>query len=160
MTNYILKYDTEELDEFIVSDYKSKNISIFNLFNSLYNNNTYKDFFTIYSIQENDKLERLSLELYGTTNYWDIILMINQLNPLFDMFYDNDTIFDSVKENVNNYANNEYVNKPLGEPRTSELYQEFSEMMYNENDKKRYIYVIKPEKMNEFIKLMRDGDYI
>ena len=67
MKNTVLKFDYEELDEFIVSDYFSKKVDVYSLIDQI------KDYVSAYKISDNDKLERISYELYGTTDYWDIL---------------------------------------------------------------------------------------
>ena len=62
MKNTLLKFDYEELDEFIVPDYFSKSKDISYLVHKI------KDYLEVYKISDNDKLERISYELYGTTD--------------------------------------------------------------------------------------------
>ena len=94
MINTLLTYDLEELDEFIVSDYTSKKVDIYNLFQEMKDNGTLADFLEVYRISDDDKLERISYSIYGTPDYWDILLQINDRNPLFQMPYNLDTTFE------------------------------------------------------------------
>ena len=59
MINTLLTYELEELDEFIVSDYTSKKVDIYNLFQEMKDNGTLADFLEVYRISDDDKLERI-----------------------------------------------------------------------------------------------------
>lgn len=148
MKNTLLNYDKEELDEFIVSDYFSKDINIFNLIDGL------DDYIEIYTIADNDKLERVSLEIYGTTDYWDIILMLNDRNPLFDMPLDYDKIRNGSEEIANTYINFLYSQAPVTDTaRVLEFTNEILTRNFNENESFRMIKIIKPSKIGAFLKI-------
>jgi hypothetical protein len=160
VTNTILNYTYEELDEFIVSDYFSKKIDLYNILQEFKDNNSLSDFMQIYRIDDDDKLERISYDIYGTTNYWDILLQLNDRNPLFEMVYSLDTIISSSEEFWNNYANFLYFQAPLDSTILQLLVDEEIEKMKEQNEIYRYIYIIKPTKMQEFLKILRERDYI
>lgn len=159
MINTILGYQKEELDDFIVSDYTSKKINIYDILEEMRYNNTLSDFFSLYRISDDDKLERISYSMYGTTDYWDILLQINDRNPLFQMPYNLDSTIESAEAFWNYYSNNVYF-QTLNNNVLNILLNSEIERMKEKNEIYRYIYVVKPTKMNEFLKILRDRDYI
>ena len=160
MINTLLTYDLEELDEFIVSDYTSKKVDIYNLFQEMKDNGTLADFLEVYRISDDDKLERISYSIYGTADYWDILLQINDRNPLFQMPYNLDTTFDIAESMWNNYSDNIYFQSPLDSNLLQSLIDEEIERLKEKNEFYRFIYIIKTSKMNEFLKILRERDYI
>ncbi len=159
MINTILDYQKEELDDFIVSDYTSKKINIYNILEEMRYNNNLSEFFSLYRISDDDKLERISYSMYGTTDYWDILLQINDRNPLFQMPYNLDSTIESSEAFWNYYSNNVYF-QTLNNNVLNVLLNSEIERMKEKNEIYRYIYVVKPTKMNEFLKILRDRDYI
>src|SRR5574344_1718437 len=137
MKNTILKFDYEELDEFIVPDYFSKSNDISYLVQEI------KDYLEVYKINDNDKLERISYELYGTTDYWDILLLLNGRDPLFDFPYDYDTTYDSARRFVNRYIYYLYFDAPLIVGSVAEaLHKEFLQKNIDANEANGFMYVI------------------
>jgi hypothetical protein len=160
VTNSILNYTLEELDEFIVPDYFSKQIDLYNILNEFSDNGILMDYVQIYRISDDDKLERISYDIYGTTNYWDLLLQINDKQPLFEMPYSLDTIVDSSEEFWNNYSELVYFQAPLKSPVLEKLINTEIEKMKEQNEIFRFIYIIKPTKLQEFLKILRERDYL
>ena len=160
MINTLLTYELEELDEFIVSDYTSKKVDIYNLFQEMKDNGTLADFLEVYRISDDDKLERISYSIYGTPDYWDILLQINDRNPLFQMPYNLDITFEIAEAMWNNYSDNVYFQSPLDSNLLQSLIDEEIERLKEKNEFYRFIYIIKTSKMNEFLKILRERDYI
>lgn len=160
MTNTLLNYELEELDEFIVPDYFSKKIDLYNLIQEFSEAGTLGYYLATYKIADDDKLERISYDIYGTTNYWDLLLQLNDKNPLFELPYSLDTIIDSSEEHWNNYSNLLYFQAPLRDTVLKLLIDEEIEKMKVQNEKYRFLYIIKTTKMQEFLKLLRDKDYL
>ena len=160
MTNTLLNYTLEELDEFIVPDYFSKKIDLYNLIQEFSEAGTLGYYLATYKIADDDKLERISYDIYGTTNYWDLLLQLNDKNPLFELPYSLDTIIDSSEEYWNNYSNLLYFQAPLMDNVLKLLIDEEIEKMKVQNEKYRFLYIIKTTKMQEFLKILRDKDYL
>ena len=60
------------------------------------------------------KIENIAYKLYNDPKYYDILMLLNQRDMLFDMVYTFDTIKDIVEEETNNYFN-EYQGKTSAE---------------------------------------------
>lgn len=164
MKNTIVKYDKEEVffdvneqTPFDVSDYFSKQIFITDMSSEVENWNEYLD---KYRMTDDDKLERISYELYGTTDYWDIIFLLNKRDPLFDMPYNFDTVSDDSTSFLDTYRFFIYANAPLySSSRSDELKEEFLSEDILKNETFRYIDVIKPSRMSDFIALLKENGY-
>ena len=46
-------------------------------------------------VPQNATLEKISYDLYESKDYWDILLLVNERMPLFDMYYDYDIISEA-----------------------------------------------------------------
>ena len=160
MTNSILNYINEELDEFIVPDYFSKKIDVYTVLQEFSEAGTLGEYVVSYRMSDDDKLERISYDIYGTPIYWDLLLQINDKVPLFEMPYSLDTIIDSSEEFWNNYSNLLYFQAPLNSVFLQALIDEEIEKMKEINEIYRIIYIIKPTKLQEFLKILRDKDYL
>lgn len=160
MTNSILNYINEELDEFIVPDYFSKKIDVYTVLQEFSEAGTLGEYVVSYRMSDDDKLERISYDIYGTPIYWDLLLQINDKVPLFEMPYSLDTIIASSEEFWNNYSNLLYFQAPLNNVVLQALIDEEIEKMKEINEIYRIIYIIKPTKLQEFLKILRDKDYL
>lgn len=154
MKNSVLDFKKEELDEFIVSDYFSKDISVWEMFREL------KDSLNVYKVDNGDKIERISYELYGTTDYWDLILLINDRIPLFEMPYEYDLIENVSGKEISLYKNYVYDNAPLTQKRTDALFDERLTELTEINESYRFIYVIKPSQITNIFALLRSKGYL
>ena len=144
----------------LVPNPASKKVDIYNLFQEMKDNETLADFLEVYRISDDDKLERISYSIYGTADYWDILLQINDRNPLFQMPYNLDATFDIAESMWNNYSDNVYFQSPLDSNLLQSLIDEEIERLKEKNEFYRFIYIIKTSKMNEFLKILRERYYI
>lgn len=161
MKNTILKYDKEDItidlgfsDNFSVSDFFSKNTVISDL---LIANISLME---IYQMQTDDKLERVSQELYGSPDYWDLLCLLNDRNPLFGVAYNFTNISDFAAAKLELYENVIYSHSPLLQQRSDELLNEILSNADKDNEKLRFIYVVKPSRLNEFISILKANKFI
>ena len=112
-----------------------------NLFNKLYLQNLRTEenpeFFQDYIVKQNETPEDVSYKMYGTTDYWWIICMINGVE---DVFYD----WLMNIEDVRNYS--QEMKKDYPNDKRYDL-----EVLLEENDTKRFIRVLKPYYLNALI---------
>lgn len=151
MKNTILNFDKEEVDNVIVSDYFSKKVDLY----SIITDNIRNEFFVLYKLTDNDKIERISYELYSTTDYWDLLLLINDREAFCGMTYDYETCTANVESYIDVYEYNIYSNNDITDKRKSELLEEFYEKYKLRNESNRYMYIIKPTKMQDFLKFIK-----
>lgn len=160
MRNMVLNYETQEVGNYIVSDYTSTKIDLYNLVSEFQDNGTFSEYLDLYRISDDDKLERISFALYGTPDYWDVLLQLNDRNPLFELPYNLDTIIDFSEGFWGKYSSEIYFQAELLPEVLKDRIEEEVERAKAKNEIYRYIYVIKPSRMNEFIKILRDKDYL
>lgn len=155
MKNTLLVFDTEEVGDFISPNYFSKKIDLYNFLTD----DIKKNFCYTYKIDDNDKIERISYSLYKTTDYWDLLLLLNGRESLSDMPYDYETYTNTIDQFIDEYNSNYYSNYPLNDTKLSDLKTEFYEKERHLNESFRYMLVIKPEKLQEFLKLIKLAGY-
>lgn len=159
MNNSILNFEKEELDEFIVSDFFSKDVDIFKILET-FTSAQINTYFSTYRISDNDMIERISYDIYGTSNYWDLLLTLNDKQALFQMPYDNDVTSELAEGFWNNYSENIYFQPTVNSSILQTLIDNEIEKMRELNEEYRYIFIIKPTQIHAFIKLMREKGYI
>lgn len=109
------------------------------------------DFFEWYLINDDDKLERIALELYGDANYWDILLIINGKDALFDMPYSFDTVSKLAEELANRYAAKISNLTKLPQVHIDQMQAIYEEKFRRENEENRPLRIVKPSRLQEFI---------
>jgi hypothetical protein len=161
MANYfnqtILNYTTQTIqdDGTIVMDYKSIDKMNFMNYAFIVCDQT---FFAYKYLKENDNLQKVSLDLYGTSNYWDILLLLNEYNPLLDTVFDYDTIMSS-SEDLSNSYNSEFFNNNLSNKVLTQMQNSYSENLKTINENNRILRYVKPENISEFISNGRSRGY-
>lgn len=148
MKNTLLTYDKFSSYKFIANDYTSKNFKNILSLPEL-NSTVYIDYI---ELDENQTMEQVSYALYDTPDYWDILILINNRDPLFDMVYN----FDIV-DNISSSRILEYLKNYSGTYKTNtvdNLKKITLQDLENKNDNLRTLKVIKPDKMFDFIKIV------
>lgn len=153
MKNTLLKGNLRTYEDYIFTDYHEIK------FNALKNIENLGDFTEFKTIQNNTKLEKISYDLYGSTDYWDILAGINDIDPMISMPYDYDIINDLNSLSVQNYKDNVFFGV-LPDSHMKYLTEAFFSSIETENEKFRIIKIITPTKMQDFIKLLREKGYI
>lgn len=149
MSNSILDFDNETVGGYSVEDFTSFDYGIILEFVK----ECTEDLFEYYLMENDDKLERISHELYGTEDYWDIILLVNHRNPLFELPYSFDTLADIADEMVTLYDDNVYSTNTITLQHRDYMVQEYEELLQKDNENFRTIRIVKPNKIQEFIRL-------
>lgn len=106
--------------------------------------------FDWYQLQNNSNLEKVALDLYGNPDYWDILVVINHRNPLFELPYDYDTITSMVENKVADYASKVYGDE-LSARSYDALVENYKTQMVKEAEVFRVIKIVKPSKIYEFL---------
>lgn len=163
MKNTILKFDSREGEidgkKYNVPDYFSKDIDVKKFFDSMPDVGS---FYIFRKIDNNDKLERITFDYYENTDYWDIILMINGMDPLVSMPMEDDVILKEADDFINYFFNEYYFRDKVSitgerEKFLEEYYtQKFMELV----DKNRYIKLVPPQKMPQLIDRLKKNGFI
>jgi len=149
MKNTILKYDKIDGGSFISEDYTSKDMKKILELPEL-SNTEWIEYIELY---DNQTIEQISFLLYDSADYWDILVIINDMDPLFDMSYEFD-ILEQLSENK--------VQKYLADYSgfyKVDTYDRLKELVLakevEQNEINRQIKIIKPEKLYDFINLVK-----
>ena len=103
----------------------------------------------IYLLDDNVKIETVSFELYGTPDYWDLLLGINNRNPIFEMPYD--IVEDELAYELEKFKTYSADSTELLEIVETKL----RESIETKNDTLKELRVIRPERLQDFLRLMR-----
>jgi hypothetical protein len=155
MKNTIYNFSTIQKGDFIVQDYSRNNFYKIRLMPEVSD-----DKYIMYiELEENQTIEAVSYLIYGDENYWDMILSINGIDPLFDMFYSNEVMSNVILNRMDELKNN-ILKMSLTEQTEAFLENYISVQENNKNDTNRTIKVIKPSMLQDFIRILRDSGYI
>ena len=147
MINTLIKYDKIPIDDYLVSDYTSKDFSNISELEIL-NDETWFDY---YLLKDSETLENVSYKVYSNPDYWDIILLINAKDPLNDLAFSYDMILTSVEQKLIDYQT-KYNNT------NQSFLDTLKELLLNDatlkNDKNRVIKLIKPSRLGEFLQYL------
>jgi hypothetical protein len=146
LRNSIINFTNRENSTYNFEDYFSID------FNKVadYVNSCPKDWFDWYQLQDNSKLEKVALDIYGDSDYWDILLVINKKLALFDMPYDYDALMNMVDYKVTEYIK-EIYKKNIPVNAYNAMVKALKEKYIAENETFRIIKIVRPSKMQAFI---------
>lgn len=82
-------------EEVVVPDYFSKKITKKRLYELIPDLDNY---LLPYTLKDNEKIEKIAFDMYGESDYWDLLVIINDLVPLLSMPYDTNVINDVMDE--------------------------------------------------------------
>lgn len=165
MDNKILNYDStiNSLDLkdspslFNITDYTSKKYLDLYRLPEL----SSADYIQYYIVNNDEKPEAISFDLYENTDYWDLLMLINNRSPLFDLPYNFDVIASAAEDKIARY-NETYSTGNLAALDLSHYTELIEQEKINStaaNEDIRKIKVIKPSKIYDFIKLLREKGY-
>ena len=102
----------------------------------------------ILELSNNVTLEKISWQIYKSPDYWDILLLVNDIDPLFGMPYDYDTVSESTTSQVDKYAEKVYRGH-LSDKDRQRLHDAIAAKDSEANEAHRRIYYVYPEKIYE-----------
>jgi hypothetical protein len=150
MKNTVLKYDKIGSLSFISEDYTSKKISNIRNLPELSD----ADWVEYVELYDNQTIEQISYILYDDVNFWDMLVVINNIDPLFDMAYEFDILEQIAETKVQKYLegySGVYKNDTYERLKALTLAKETEN-----NEINRQIKIIKPEKLYDFISILKE----
>ena len=106
--------------------------------------------FSYVIVPQNTTLEKISYDLYDSKDYWDILLLVNERMPLFDMYYDYDIISEAGETSLKEYEEKIYRKKILSEVR-ERLRLKMQENYEAENENLKIVKYIQKNYLYDFI---------
>ena len=156
MKNTILKYPERtgiiNGKEYVVPDYFQKDINVKDFLGTIGTN----QLFINKILQNNDKLERVAYENYQNQDYWDVILLINGMDPLFSMPIDDEYVLLEQNKTIDKI----FENMNISQQRQDELREEFIEEFLEKASSKRYIKMIPTQKISEFLDILKKNKFV
>lgn len=150
MKNSILNFEREVIDNISVTDYKTLDL---NSLRDLLNNKSYLKYI---ELKYNDLIENVSYKYYKNSAYWDLLLVMNNRDALFDMVYNFDTVVDIVDEITENYFRKDYQGKVSEQ--FIEWYKENKKIkISNLNENNVILFILKDEILSEVIRNIKYG---
>lgn len=111
-----------------------------------------------YMLSDDETIEGISYRLYGSEKYWDLLLILNSKDPLFDMCYSVDSLKEESFLKVQEYENTVY-GAPLPTERFLELQKEIFTNLYIKNENNRLLKIIKVGMLSDYIKVLRKAGF-
>lgn len=150
MKNSILNFEREVIDNISVTDYKTLDLDSLR---DLLNNKSYLKYI---ELKYNDLIENVSYKYYKNSAYWDLLLVMNNRDALFDMVYNFDTVVDIVDEITENYFRKDYQGKVSEE--FILWYKENKKIkISNLNENNVILFILKDEILSEVIRNIKYG---
>lgn len=150
MKNSILIFEREVIDNISVTDYKTLDLDSLR---DLLNNKSYLKYI---ELKYNDLIENVSYKYYKNSAYWDLLLVMNNRDALFDMVYNFDTVVDIVDEITENYFRKDYQGKVSEE--FILWYKENKKIkISNLNENNVILFILKDEILSEVIRNIKYG---
>ena len=142
---YLLSRDTlsvkDQNIEFLIRDYTNL-VSIQEILDK------YKEYIQIYQVLEDERLDTISYKLYGTTDYWDMLVLLNDLKCMTDLPVNYDKVENRARQKHEDWT------KIFGKQKTKEQiaskYEEFLEQEIANNEKYRNFKYIDSSVINRF----------
>lgn len=171
MLNSVIKFskrinivDGEEVE---IPDYFSKKITKARLYELIPNLDNY---LLPYTLKDNEKIEKIAHDLYGSSDYWDLLVIINNLTPVLSMPYDT-TVIDDIMEKLNKDIFIKLFIETYNEDLTKTDFSDFDdakettiEQLLRIEEKKleknRVIKVISKNKFSDVVRVLKTAGYI
>lgn len=111
-------------------------------------------------IPNNMTLEKVSYDLYKTTKYWDLLLLLNERMPIWDMPYDFDIISDAGNTAIEEFET-EFYGKRVSERKMwdglstrDRIVNSYQDKTSKENNKWSTVKYVDPDHIYDLINLM------
>lgn len=108
-----------------------------------------EEYYLYIKVEEDSNMEKLSLDIYGDPNYHDILLLLNDMDPIIDMPYDYDTLVDIANKKVEEYKRRHKVK--LTQKDYDRLYEKYESELLKDNVVHGEIMYIKPTYIHEVL---------
>jgi len=155
MKNSVFTYDRREIDGYNVTDYTSYYYGgLLELFKQ------FPDYFSLYSIEVDQKIEEISYELYGSVDYADIILAANNNVFLWSSPYNSDITYDQTIALTGIISKeldyNELQDGSEARANLERVIDNIGNKVNTENTNRKSITVPKPKKLNTLLAIINN----
>ena len=147
MKNKYLKFD-----DIIVGDWQVKNVTTLNLLPDI-PEKYFTDEYILYKRMEDDRLlEAVSFDLYKDTNYWDILLMLNEMSSMNELPVNYDIILIRVDRKIEEWREKgKLMYSNLNAQQIADKYEELLALEIELNEKHRNLKYISPSDLSSLM---------
>jgi hypothetical protein len=147
MNNSFLNFKDIEFDGVLVKDYTD--LSVLPGIPAKYYDSKY---LMEYELQDNELIEGVSYNIYGTTNYWDLLIAGNGIKSLSQLPVQYDTVLVRAEERYSTFLMKPNLTGIVPTTEKKELiYQEILAEEIENNEKFRTLKYIRPEYISELL---------
>lgn len=114
---------------------------------------------TYIQLEQNQTFDMVSDILYESTNYWDLLAALNKKDILQNLFF-SDEIIHNYGISMTNLYEEKVSEQQLAPIVRKMLLNRYTNRSEEVNDANRFIKVIYPEKLKDFLKILRDNNII
>jgi len=151
MKNNIYKYDRREIGGFDVTDYTSYYYGgVLDLFKQ------YPTYFTLYSVDIDEKVENISYDLYGSTDFADVILAANNNVFLWSSPYNSEIMYEKTVALTGLITKELDFAELQGNENFKDIIERIEEKINLENTNRKTITVPTPKKINILLSIVKD----
>lgn len=101
-----------------------------------------------YIVKDDEKIEGISYNLYKTTDYYDMLMILNGMKRMTELPVNIDVVYKKIQEEYNYWLLN------IGENKTDKQKQEkmlqIEQIVKDENEKYRHLKYLKPQIISSF----------
>ena len=108
----------------------------------------YKEYIQIYQVLEDERLDTISYKLYGTTDYWDMLVLLNDLKCMTDLPVNYDKVENRARQKHEDWT--KIFEKQKTKEQIASKYEEFLEQEIANNEKYRNFKYIDSSVINRF----------
>ena len=142
---YLFSRDTlsvkDQNIEFLIRDYTNL-VSIQEILDK------YKEYIQIYQVLEDERLDTISYKLYGTTDYWDMLVLLNDLKCMTDLPVNYDKVENRARQKHEDWT--KIFGKQKTQDQIDSKYEEFLEQEIANNERYRNFKYIDTSMINRF----------
>ena len=110
-------------------------------------------YFGILELSNNTALEKISWQIYKSPDYWDVLLLVNDIDPMYGMPYDYDIVSEGTTAAIDEYATRIYK-KRLPDKDRQRLHDALASKDSEANEEHRKIYYIYPDRIYEIRQML------
>lgn len=108
----------------------------------------YDEFIKTIQVDEDEKIENISFKLYGTTDYWDMLIILNGMKSMIELPVNYDKVVERAKNKFNKWL--KIFSKLKTQEQKDQKYEEFLNLEIDLNEKYRNLKYIDRNMISKF----------
>lgn len=117
-----------------------KNVTTLDLFHDIPLKYFSNDYILTKKVDDDSRLELLAQELWNNTNYWDVLMLLNNMKIVECLPVNYDRVLERIYLEFDNYIKHSILmGSPLSEAEKEDKFNEITETETEKNEKYRYI---------------------